>query len=110
MGRDGSPAPTPNPKPNPTLSKVGRSRFGKTDPAALCTLATKELRRLQAQPAQQPAAQPAAQTAQQEPALQPAVQPAAQPWLSTIIDEAHELRNPFSFWGIGAMLAGCNRR
>ena len=88
---------------------MGRSRFGKTDPAALCTLATKELRRLQAQPAQQPAAQPTAQPALQ-PAAQPAVQPALQPWLSTIIDEAHELRNPFSFWGIGAMLAGGNRR
>ena len=34
------------------------------------------------------------------------LQPAQQPWLSTIIDEAHELRNPFSYWGIGAMLAG----
>jgi hypothetical protein len=34
------------------------------------------------------------------------LRPAQQPWLSTIIDEAHELRNPFSFWGIGAMLAG----
>ena len=34
------------------------------------------------------------------------LQPARQPWLSTIIDEAHEMRNPFSFWAIGAMLAG----
>ena len=59
--------------------KVKGSKFGKTDPGALCALATKELQRLQ---------------------------PAQRPWLSTIIDEAHELRNPFSFWGIGAMLAG----
>ena len=62
--------------------KVGSKKFGKTDPAALCSLLAKELKRLQ---------------------------PAQRPWLSTIIDEAHELRNPFSFWAMGAMLAGARR-
>ena len=54
-------------------------KFGTTDPAQLCKLVHGELKRLSTE---------------------------QRPWLTIVIDEAHELRNPFSFWAMGAMMAG----
>lgn len=54
-------------------------KFGATDPAQLCKLAHGELKRLSVE---------------------------QRPWLTMVVDEAHELRNPFSFWAMGALMAG----